>query len=127
MAIECSATTGSGRDVRVGGIDLGLSLDADVLEDRHQLPGEVVQRLLGLPDVHDAKDLLSLPRDVGEQALDRPVGRRLHPALAAGKATNGLLVLLLRYALEDEHDRHRYLLVREPPDLTPTGGRRAAV
>src|SRR5918911_4503237 len=110
MTIECSATTGSGRDVRVSGVDLGLSMDADVLEDRHQLPGEVVQRLLGLPDVHDAKDLLSLPRDVGEQALDRPVGRRLHPALAAGEPANGLLVLLLRDALEDEHHWHRYLL-----------------
>jgi hypothetical protein len=94
----------------MGGIDLGLSLYADVLKDRHQLLGEAVERVLGFPHIHDAKAFLSLPWDVSEQALDRPVGRRFHTALAAGEPTYRFLVLLLRHTLVNEHDWHRYLL-----------------
>ena len=36
--------------------------------------GELVERLLRLPDVDYAEAVLALSRDVGEQAGNRPVG-----------------------------------------------------
>ena len=91
-------------------IDLGRPLDSDLLEDRHQLGGECIERFLRFPDVDDTKAFLPLPWDVGEQARNGPVGGRFHSFLPAGELANGLLVLLLRHTLVDENDWHRYLL-----------------
>src|ERR671931_127043 len=106
----CVGGDASGRNVRVRGIDLGPTLHSYFLEDRHQLGSKCVERLLRFPDVDDSKALLPLPRDVGEQPGDRPVGGRFHPLFPAGELAHRLLVLLLRDTLEDEHDWHRYLL-----------------
>ena len=74
-----------GGDERVRRIDLRLSFDAGLGEHRRQLLAPSLHGFFGLPDVDDTKAVRSLPRDVSEQALDRPVRRRLHSALAAGE------------------------------------------
>ena len=53
-------------------MDVRLALDAELLEDRHQLLAEAAERLFGLPDVDDAKALLALSGHVREQTLDVP-------------------------------------------------------
>ena len=58
-------------------IDLRLSLDAHLLEDRYQRLAGAAERIFGLPHVDDAKATLTLSRNMDEQALDGPVSRRV--------------------------------------------------
>ena len=63
------------RDEGVRLVDIGLRVHADLREHGHELRSELVERLLGLPDVYYAEAVLALPRNVGEQAGHGPVGR----------------------------------------------------
>src|SRR5947209_3791106 len=101
MARQCirppRSAGGSGRHERVRRIELRLVVDADLLENGHQLFAEPPARLLRLPYVDDTEALWALTGGMHEQALDRPVRRRLHPMLAAQLA-HDLVVPLLGYA-----------------------------
>jgi sulfotransferase family protein len=61
----------------MGLVQLRLVNDPDVVRDRGEDCGEAVERLLRLPDVDDAELPTGVSRDVREQAVDGPVGRRL--------------------------------------------------
>jgi hypothetical protein len=65
----------SGGDERVRRVDLRLTLNADLLQDRDQRLAEAAKCILGLPYVDDPKAVRALPGDVGQQALDGPVPR----------------------------------------------------
>jgi hypothetical protein len=93
-------------------IDLRLTLDADLLKDRHERLAEALERVLRLPYVDDTEAVLALPGNVRQQTLDWPVSRRLETVLATSEPADRLFVPLLRQArrLEDCDDRHGDLL-----------------
>lgn len=57
-------------------IKLRLLLDANLLEDRRQGLAELVARLFRVPNVHNAKAGLPLPRGMDQKPRDWPIGRR---------------------------------------------------
>jgi hypothetical protein len=65
----------SGRDERMRRVDLRLTLDADPLQNRHELLAEAAERVLGLPYVDNAEAVLAFAGDVRQKALDGPVSR----------------------------------------------------
>ena len=57
-------------------VDLGLALDADLPQDRHQRLTKAAERLLRLPNLYHAEAVLALAGDMDEEALDRRTARR---------------------------------------------------
>ena len=48
-------------------VDVRMTLDADLLQDRHQLLAEAAERVLGLPYVDDTEPAPALASDVDQR------------------------------------------------------------
>ena len=57
----------------MGRVNLGLSLDAQLAQDRYQHLAETAYRILRLPHIDNAKAVLSFACNVSQKALDGPV------------------------------------------------------